>query len=268
MLTGKLPFTCESTSELLYDHIAKQPKPLNNVDPYIPQVLNDIVLKLLEKRPIDRYQSLKGLMYDLQNCIHYFNDENYLHDFKLGRDDIVSRISITDKLMGRDDVMSVITDAYRIARSGHKQTLYISGYSGVGKSRLIQEFQRTQPDASVFITNAKFDILQRKTPYTAMVTAMRELIRNLLREEESKLQRWKQRLLDRLKGNGQIMIKVVPELEIIIGKQPEPDELSPDEAQNRFQQTFLNFIAAFTTDEYCLIFFLMICNGLTWLPFN
>ncbi len=261
MLTGRLPFISDSSSELLYDHIAKLPEAPKTIDPYLPQVLNDIVLKLLEKRPGNRYQGWRGLMHDLQNSMQYFHDETYLLDFKLGQKDFVGRISIPDKLMGRDEVMSIMKDAYRIARNGNKQALYISGYSGVGKSRLVQEFQRIHLDASTFVTKAKFDILQRTSPYTAMIAAMRDLIRSLLREEETKLSYWKQRLLERLSGNGQIMINVVPELEIVIGKQATPDELPPDEAQNRFQQTFLNFIAAFTTDEFCLILFL---DDLQW----
>ena len=261
MLTGELPFKSDSAAELLYDHIAKVPPAPNKVDPYLPQVLNDIVLKLLEKIPGKRYQSWQGLMYDLENSIRYFRDENYLQEFNLGQKDFVSRISIPDKLMGRDEVMLIMQDAYQIARSGRKQALYISGSSGVGKSRLVLEFQRIHLDASTFITKAKFDILQRNAPYSAMVTAVRDLIRNLLRIEESKLNYWKKRLLDYLKGNGKIIINVVPELEIVIGEQPAPVELPPDESQNRFQQTFLNFIAAFSTGEYCLILFL---DDLQW----
>src|SRR4030095_312755 len=100
-------------------------------------------------------------------------DENYLPQFKLGQKDFVSRISIPDKLMGREEVMLIMQDAYRIARSGKKQALYVSGSSGVGKSRLVQEFQRVHLDASTFITKAKFDALQRTAPYTAMIAAGR-----------------------------------------------------------------------------------------------
>ena len=64
-----------------------------------------------------------------------------------------------------------------------------------------------------------------------------------------------------LNGNGQIIINVVPELEIVIGTQIPADELSPDESQNRFQQTFLNFIAAFSSDEHTFIIFL---DDLQW----
>lgn len=261
MLTGKLPFISNSAAELLYAHIAKQPASLNSIDPYIPQVLNDIVLKLLGKNPENRYQSWQGLLYDLENSLRYFQDDIYLKSFKLGEKDYVSRITISSKLMGRDAELTIMNDAYQLAQMGKKQALYIGGYSGVGKTRLVQEFQRTKVDASSFVTKAKFDFLQRSTPYTAIIAAIRELIRNLLREEDLKLVYWKERLLYFLNGNGQIIINVVPELEIVIGKQAVLDDLSPDESQNRFQQTFLNFIAAFSSAEHSLIIFL---DDLQW----
>lgn len=261
MLTGRLPFVSKSSSELLYAHIARQPDPLNSIDPYLPQVLNDIVMKLLLKNPEDRYQSLSGLLYDLGKSTAYFQDDYYLQSFKLGTKDFVSRITISSILMGRDHELFMINDAYNLALIGKKQALYIGGYSGVGKTRLVQEFQRKKINSSSFITKSKFDVLQRNSPYSALIAAIRELIRNLLREDEGKLNYWKLRLLGFLKGNGQIIINVVPELEIVIGKQSSSDELSPDESQNRFQQTFLNFIAAFSSDEHALVIFL---DDLQW----
>jgi histidine kinase len=261
MLTGKLPFASNSPSEILHAHIARQPAALNTVDPYLPRVLNDIVLKLLSKNAENRYQSWRGLIHDLENSIQYFHDENYLQSFKLGGKDYVNRITIPGRLMGRDDELNIMNDAYTLAGIGKKQTLYISGYSGIGKTRLVQEFQHTHMDASSFITKAKFDALQRNSPYSALIAAIRELIRNLLREDEAKLAYWKMRLLEFLQGNGQIIINVVPELEIVIGKQPVPTELPPDESQNRFQQTFLNFISAFSSGEHTLVIFL---DDLQW----
>jgi len=261
MLTGKLPFVSDSTAELLYAHIARQPDPLKAVDPYLPQVLNDIVMKLLNKNPEDRYQTLSGLLYDLEKCTAYFQDDFYLESFKIGQKDFVSHITISAKLMGRDAELAMINDAYELSLIGIKQALYIGGYSGVGKTRLVEEFMLKKVKASSFISKAKFDTLQRNSPYSALIDAMRLLIRNLLREDETKLNNWKERLLSFLHDNGQIIINVVPELEIVIGKQPPVVELSPDESQNRFQQTFLNFISAFCSGENSLVLFL---DDLQW----
>jgi predicted ATPase/class 3 adenylate cyclase len=261
MLAGRRPFVSNSAAELLYAHIARQPDPLKGVDPYLPQVLNDIVMKLLNKNPGDRYQTLSGLLYDLEQSIRYFQDDFYLESFQIGQKDFVSHITISATLMGRDAELAMINDTYQLALRGIKQALYIGGYSGVGKSRLVEEFILKKVNTSSFISKAKFDTLQRNTPYSALIHAIRSLIRNLLREDETKLNFWKERLLSFLHDNGQIIINVVPELEIVIGKQPPLVDLSPDESQNRFQQTFINFISAFSSGEYSLILFL---DDLQW----
>lgn len=261
MLAGRLPFVSNSSSELLHAHIARKPVPLKSIDPYLPQVLNDIIIKLLHKNPEDRYQTLSGLLYDLEKCTAYFQDDFYLASFKIGQKDFTGHITISGTLMGRDRELAVINDAYQLSLIGKKQALYLGGYSGVGKSRLVEEFIVGKVQSSSFVSKAKFDTLQRNSPYSALIDAIRALIRNLLREEETKLNIWKDRLLGFLHGNGQIIINVVPELEIVIGKQPVLDELSPDESQNRFQQTFLNFISAFCSDDHSLILFL---DDLQW----
>ncbi len=261
MLAGKLPFACNSAAEILYAHIAKQPDPLKTVDPYLPQILNDIVMKLLNKNPEDRYQTLTGLLYDLEICSRYFQDDFYLESFEIGQKDFVNNITISARLMGRDNELVMINDAYQLSLIGVKQAIYICGYSGVGKTRLVEEFMLKNVRASSFISKAKFDTLQRNSPYSALIDAIRAVIRNLLREDEATLNNWKERLLSYLHDNGQIIINVVPELEIVIGNQPPVAELSPDESQNRFQQTFLNFISAFCSDQYSLILFL---DDLQW----
>ncbi|MGN6248446.1 MAG: adenylate/guanylate cyclase domain-containing protein [Ginsengibacter sp.] len=261
MLAGKLPFSDSNASELLYAHIARQPERLKTVDPYLPLVLSDIVMKLLNKNPGDRYQTLSGLLYDLEESTRYFQDDFYLESFKIGQKDFVSHITISGTLMGRDKELAIINDAYQLSLIGIKQALYVEGYSGVGKSRLVEEFILKKVNAASFVSKAKFDTLQRNSPYSALIDAIRSLIRNLLRTDEIKLNFWKDRLLSFLHDNGQIIINVVPELEIVIGKQPPLDELSPDESQNRFQQTFLNFISAFCSGEYLLILFL---DDLQW----
>ena len=261
LLTGKLPFDSKSVGELIYAQIAQKPDALNIIDPYMPMVLNDIVMKLLNKDPEARYQSLSGLLFDIQKSSTLLQDDYYLNNYKIGEKDFVDHITVPSKLMGRENELEMLNDAYQLAKQGKKQALYIAGYSGVGKTRLVQEFQQKYLENDSFITKAKFDKSQTNFPYLAIIQAIRELIRNLLRQEEESLNYWKVRLMDFLKGNGQIIINVVPELGIVIGEQQEVVELSPDELQNRFQRTFLNFIAAFSSEKHTLIIFL---DDLQW----
>lgn len=258
MLTGRLPFQSADPVEVIHAHLAAPIKALRCIDPSLPKILNDIVLKLLCKNPEERYQSCEGLIYDLEHVEAYFNSE---YSFKLANRDKISKIVPTSKLIGRAHELELIENAFKAAMSGKKQAVYIRGYSGVGKTRIVQEFYQNKMAFKVPMVASKFDTLQRTTPYSALLGAMKALIRKLLQEDDTQLVYWKDRLMGQLKENANIIIEVVPDLQILLGPQPVVNMLPPDEAQKRFQQTFLSFIGAFTTGEPSLIIFL---DDLQW----
>jgi len=68
LLVGRLPFYSEDPMEVAHFHIAQKAKPLTDVNPDLPQVLSNIVGKLMEKNPGDRYQTTSGLLADLERC--------------------------------------------------------------------------------------------------------------------------------------------------------------------------------------------------------
>jgi predicted ATPase/class 3 adenylate cyclase len=258
LLTGKSPFNCNDALELIHAHLAVAPVALVNHDASIPQVLNDIVLKLINKSSEERYQSCEGLLYDLQKAPEYFSSANV---FKIASKDKISKLVPTSRLIARKEELHTIETAYKAARAGKKQAVYISGYSGVGKTRIVQEFYKNKIADKVPIAASKFDTLQRNTPYSALLAAMKDLIRKLLREDDEKLHYWKTRFLAYLKENTSIIAEVIPEVEAITGVQPQVNPLPPDEAQKRFQQTFVSFIAAFSNNDQSFILFL---DDLQW----
>jgi histidine kinase len=258
LLTGIPPYNSANAVELIHAHLALAPVPPFNHDASIPKILNDIVLKLISKSPEERYQSCEGLLYDLQQAPQHFSSTT---TFKIALKDKISKLVPTSKLIARKDELEIIEMAYKAAKAGKKQGVYISGYSGVGKTRIVQEFYKNKSADKVPIAASKFDTLQRNTPYSALLTAMKDLVRKLLREDDAALNYWKTRLITYLKGNASIIIEVIPEVEAVMGVQPAVNALPPDEAQKRFQQTFVNFIAAFTSNEQSLILFL---DDLQW----
>jgi predicted ATPase len=87
------------------------------------------------------------------------------------------------------------------------------------------------------------------------------LIKQILTESDSKINQWRSRLLTALRDNAQIIVDVLPELELIIGKQKPVIELAAVEAQNRFHLVFQQFIGVFTQPEDPLVVFL---DDLQW----
>jgi len=66
LLTGKVPFESNDALELVHCHIAKMPMPVCKVNPNVPQIISDLVMKLMAKNVEDRYQSAFGAKADLE----------------------------------------------------------------------------------------------------------------------------------------------------------------------------------------------------------
>ncbi|HEY9665225.1 MAG TPA: AAA family ATPase, partial [Coleofasciculaceae cyanobacterium] len=141
------------------------------------------------------------------------------------------------------------------------EMMLIAGYSGIGKSALVQEIYKPITQKRSYFISGKFDQFQRNIPYSAVVNAFQGLAQQLLSEPEFQLQQWREKLLAALGANGQVIIDVIPEVELIIGKQPAVPEVAPTESQNRFNRVFQSFIRVFCSQEHPLVIFL---DDLQW----
>ncbi|MGG6263691.1 trifunctional serine/threonine-protein kinase/ATP-binding protein/sensor histidine kinase [Leptolyngbya sp. AN03gr2] len=256
LLTQQLPFISNDPLELVHCHLAKQPISPAQLNSAIPISLSDIVMKLMAKMAEDRYQSTTGLLHDLEVCQQQFQLHGTIEPFALAQQDFCDRLSIPEKLYGREtEVDQLLTAFDRVAQSGFSEFLLVSGYSGIGKSSLVQEVYKPIVQRRGYFIAGKFDQLQRNVPYSAIASAFGSLVQQLLTESEAQLRDWREKLAIALGSNGQVIIDVIPELEQIIGKQPEIAALNPTEAQNRFNRVFQNFIRVFCQPEHPLVIF-------------
>jgi len=260
MLTKKLPFETTDALELVHSHIAKPPLPPFEVNPQIPQVVSDIVMKLMAKNAEERYQSAFGIKADLEQCLNQLHRTGRISDFPLAGKDISDKFQIPQKLYGREREIGTLLKAFERA-SDRSEIMLIAGYSGIGKSALVQELYKPITEKRSYFISGKFDQYQRDIPYSAIVSAFRELVKQLLMESEAQLQEWRQKLLAALGINGQVLIDVIPEMELIMGKQTPVPELGATEAQNRFNLVFQNYIKVFTDTSHTLALFL---DDLQW----
>lgn len=263
LLTGRLPFTATDALELVHCHIAKQPIPINAqaLNSEIPQVISDIVMKLMAKTAEERYQSGFGLKADLENCLNQLVNAGKIEPFPLGERDLSGQLIISQKLYGREAEVTKLMDTFREVMKGKTEMILVAGYSGIGKSALVHEIHKPIVQQKGYFIDGKFDQFKRNIPYTSLIQAFQELTRQLLTETEQKLQVWKEKILTALEGKGQVIIEVIPELELILGSQPAVPELGPSESQNRFNLVFQNFIRVFTSKEHPLVLFL---DDLQW----
>lgn len=256
IFSGKLPFTGEDAMELTHCHIAKTPEPLQNIFPIIPNVVSDIVMKLMAKDPEERYQSALGVKHDLELCLEQLTTRGKIEPFALAQQDFSGRFQIPQKLYGRENEIEIMLQAFEKTSRGKNELLLVSGYSGIGKSVLVNEIYKPIIRKTGYFIKGKFDQFKKDIPLYAFSQAFSELIFELLSEPEKRLLNWKQDFIETLGPNGQIIVDYIPEIEQIIGKQSHVQELNPDKVENRFLMTFRNFVKIIAKPQHPLVLFL------------
>ncbi|KPA17202.1 multi-sensor signal transduction multi-kinase [Candidatus Magnetomorum sp. HK-1] len=261
MLQGNLPFQENDAMGWVHAHIAKIPEQLCDKNNKIPKMVSDIVTKLISKNAEDRYQSAYGLKHDLEKCFKQLQKTGKIEDFSLGQRDIPWKLLIPQKLYGREHEINALMSVFDIVAQGNSEIMLVAGYSGIGKSVLVNEIQKPITVRRGYFISGKFDQFQKNIPYSAIIQAFRELVRQCLTESDENIQLWKAKLLKNFASNGQIIIDVIPEVELIVGQQPAIAELGPTESQNRFNMVFQNFINVFAQKDHPLVVFL---DDLQW----
>lgn len=263
MLTGSLPFSASDPMEWVHCHIARQPAPPIERLPEVPAAVSAITMKLLAKTAEERYQTAAGVEHDLRRCIAKWESRKPIDVFPLGAQDIPDRLRIPEKLYGRDHEVETLLSAFdRIVAGSRPELVLVSGYSGVGKSAVVNELHKPLVPPRGLFASGKFDQYKRDIPYATLAQAFQSLVRLLLSRGEEELRKWREEITEALEPNGMLIVDLVPELKHIIGEQPPVPELPPSEAQRRFQLIFRRFIGVFARPEHPLALFL---DDLQWL---
>ena len=268
LLTGKIPFESDNPLKLVHCHIAKIPTPVQDTNSDVPPIISDIVMKLMSKNVEDRYQSAFGVKADLEKCLeNLFNLKNIGGlDFELAQNDFSGRFQIPQKLYGRESEIDTLLQAFeRVANppfaKGKSELILIAGYSGVGKTALVHEVHKPMTEKCGCFASGKFDQLGRNIPYSALTQAFNAFCNYRLTDRPEQLKQWREKILSAVGNNGQVLIEVIPKLELVIGPQPAAAEVGPTEAQNRFNLVFQNFFRTISQAEHPLILFI---DDLQW----
>jgi PAS domain S-box-containing protein len=263
MLTGTLPFTAFDPMEWVHCHIAKQPMPPAERRKDVPHSVSGIITKLLAKTAEERYQTAAGLGSDLRRCLAEWDSEHRIGEFPLGEHDSPDRLLIPERLYGRRrEVETLLASFDRVVKSGTPELVLVSGYSGIGKSSVVNELHKALVPPRGLFASGKFDQYKRDIPYSTLAQAFQSLVRALLAKSEAELNSWREALREALGPNGLLIVDLVPELKLILGEQPPVPDLEPQDAQRRFQMVFRRFISVFARPQHPLALFL---DDLQWL---
>jgi predicted ATPase len=289
MLTGSLPFTASDPMEWVHCHIARKPAPPSERLEDVPPCISAIVMKLLAKTAEERYQTATGVENDLRRCLAKWergsdsarpgqegailngatpdrsdgDSPDRIQEFRLGEHDIPDRLLIPEKLYGRALEIETLLAAFdRVVASGKPELVLVSGYSGIGKSSVVNELHKPLVPPRGLFASGKFDQYKRDVPYSTLAQAFQSLVRPLLSKSEAELLTWRDALREALGPNGLLMVDLVPELKLIIGEQQPVPELPAQDAQRRFHLVFRRFLSVFARPEHPLALFL---DDLQWL---
>lgn len=263
MITGTLPFTAADPMEWIHCHIARPPTPPGERVKGIPAAVEAIILKLLAKAAEDRYQTAAGVEADLRRCLASWEAHGSIDRFEPGARDVPDRLLIPEKIYGREREIDALVAAFdRVLAHGRAELILLSGYSGIGKSSVVNELHRVLVPPRGLFASGKFDQHKRDVPYATLAQAFQTLVRRILGRDEAELRGWRHALQEALGSNGQLIVNLIPELAAVIGDQAPVPELPPQDAQSRFQMVFRRFLGVFARPEHPLALFL---DDLQWL---
>ncbi|WP_257458580.1 sensor histidine kinase [Archangium lipolyticum] len=260
MLIGAPPFRSSDPLELVHAHVAKMPVPASVANPRVPQVLSDIVQKLLAKMPERRYQSAEALGADLREARRQWLVSGTIEPFELGRLDLARELPLPERLYGRDHELAVLRDALIRVAANRTELVLVAGEAGSGKTALVGAVRDAVLMAEGRFVSGKFDLRAANMPYASVVEALRALALTLLSEPMARREEVSRRLREAVQANGRVLIELIPELRDVLGALPEVPGLGPVEAENRFHLTLQAFVRAVAADRP-LVFFL---DDLQW----
>jgi PAS domain S-box-containing protein len=261
--TGSLPFAASDPMEWVHCHIARQPVSPSGRLKNVPAAVSAIIMKLLAKTADERYQTAAGVERDLRRCLAEWETWRRIDEFPLGEHDWPDRLRIPEKLYGRAlEIDTLLASFDRVMGSGKPELVLVSGYSGIGKSSVVNELHKVLVPTQGLFASGKFDQYKGDVPYSTLAQAFQSLVRPLLAKGEAELRNWRDALREALGPNGLLVVNLVPELKLIIGEQPATPELPPQDAKARFQLVFGRFVGVFARSEHPLALFL---DDLQWL---
>jgi len=258
LLSGVLPFSASTAMEWIHSHVARPVPPL---PAEVPEQLVAMVMKLLAKSADDRYQTAAGLEADLRACWADWRAQGRIDYRPLGKQEAAYELSIPEQLYGRAASSRLLREAFERVTVGATELVLVAGYSGIGKSALVDELERQAVPAAVRFARGKFDQYKRDIPYATLAEALQSLVRQILREPDAEVNRWTSALREAVGVNGVLVTNLTPELELLIGPQAPVPDVSVEEAKHRFQLLVQRVLSVFARPEHPLVLFL---DDLQW----
>jgi len=242
MLQGK--FSLKDTDDFSYDLLTKKFPLLHEIDTKIPVMISKIIEKMMAKDSADRYSSIVSVTIDLHKCLRQLEHNKENEEFVVDTFKTIFELNQSDFIYGRESQEEELSEII-LSKSDTNVIVRISGKSGIGKSSFVNKFLKNHKDNFGYILDLKLEQYKQNAPYEILYGALRNLTKQIIAQDEKSLEFSKDKLLELLGKEVQILIDVIPEIEIIIGKQTDVEDISPSDKKARFDNMLFSFMKFF-----------------------
>ncbi|BBM83960.1 AAA family ATPase [Candidatus Uabimicrobium amorphum] len=225
MLTTKLPFNANSIREFIIAHISQKIIPPHDVIPQIPLPISDIILKMLKKNPDDRYKSITSIINDLSCCQKHIRND---------KPDVYETLVLPKKLYGRDEEYRQLEKSWENFLQGHNQIVMVHGMPGIGKTTLVNSFLPRMLQENAMFLSGKYQQNITSSSQNALIQTAQKFCAQVLTSSPEIIAEWRQKILDALDTNIRVVVDAIPGFDKLVGEQPPPSPLPPEESRNRF----------------------------------
>jgi len=256
LLTGSELFNATDPMALIHAHMAITPEPPQRRRSEIPDPVGQLVMRLLEKEPEDRYQSAEALLVDLDHCLAALRRGPLPAGFSLPSADLSMRPVLGTRLIGRESSQELLRAAFESCKRAGLQWVVIRGASGMGKSALVSALGRSLTGQLGYFISGKFDSYRQSVPYAGFASALESLAFQMLSEPDVRLARSSQVLRESLGQLAGVLTSFVPDFGAVLGEVAPLVPLGPRETRSRLALVLARTLAACASRDQPLVLFL------------
>ncbi len=261
LLSGRLPFIAQNPREWVHAHIALEPHKLSDIHPEIPGLVSAVVEKLLQKDPGARYQSGFGLLKDIEKCIQVIDQPYLAKNYTVGKYDTNQAFQLPQKIYGRAYEFDYLKNAVSQAKKSISHCVFIKGYSGIGKTRLIEYVKEHNEQKPYLFVTGKFEQYEQEKPFKIIGQIIQQISDYLLANKEKDIKYYKNLISDTIGNNLYLLHEIAPGLEFITGQNFKNTTVNLIDSAQRLTQTIEKFIGLFVQPGKPLVIFM---DDLQW----
>ena len=263
---GAYPFTADSSARIVHQHLVVTPKRLNHINPQLPEVLAEVVARLLAKQPYQRYRDVDALLNDLVTVRQVVLGQRKDDISIISRLGFTSEIERVGSLYGRDNQLRQLEKKYSMSREGGTQGVFINGRSGLGKTSLVRNLYPQMTADNAFFISGKYEHSTSGVPYIGWLSAIESLAGYFKQMSSEQLTQWRAWLAEAMSDYLAAFLSWVPDIKSSLGFSDstiatQQTNLPSSEAKQRLNETVRRLLSVFEYAERPLVIFL---DDLQW----